>query len=94
MTTLSKEEIIKLAAISRLDIHDDEIPGVLRQLGAVLNYAERLQEIKGDAPETSHKNVNVFRADVVQKTDSELILSASSGREENLFVVPSILENS
>lgn len=92
MTKISKEEILKLARISKVDIHEDEIVPLLKQLQDVLSYAERVKEVALEVEEPSIKNVNVFREDVVVKSDPEPILSRSPQREEDYFVVPAILE--
>ncbi len=92
MTKISKEEILKLARISKVDIHEDEIVPLLKQLQDVLSYAERVKEVALEVEEPSIKNVNVFREDVVVKSDPEPILSCSPQREEDYFVVPAILE--
>jgi len=93
MTKISREEVLKIAQISSLDIRDDEIEGLLNQLQEVLSYAERVTEVAADIKEPSTKNVNFFREDVVIKTDPELILSRAPEREGDYFVVPQILDN-
>ena len=95
MEKISKEELIALARLSRLELNEDEIPALQQQIEAVLAYAERvigavtLTEGK-DAPA---KNINIFREDVVKNTDSEPIVDQSPVHEENFFVVPSIIEH-
>jgi len=93
MTKITKEEIRKIAAISSLDIRDDELEGLLHHLQEVLSYAERVTEVAADVHEPSTKNVNFFREDVVVKTDPELLLSRAPEREGDYFVVPAILDN-
>lgn len=93
MTKISKEEVKKIAQISALEIHEDEIGPMMKQLEEVLSYAECVQEIAAEIEEPSNKNINVFREDVVIKTDSEAILERAPEREDNFFVVPSILED-
>ena len=93
MTKISREEVKKIAQISALEIHEDEIEPMMKQLEEVLSYAECVQEIAAEIEEPSNKNINVFREDVVIKTDSEAILERAPEREDNFFVVPSILED-
>ena len=93
MTKISKEEVLKIAQISSLDIRDDEVQAMVKQLEDVLSYAERVTEVAADTQEPSTKNVNFFREDVVVKTDPERILSRAPEREEDYFVVPAILDN-
>jgi len=93
MIKISKEEVLKIAEMTRVSLHEDEIGPMIERLENVLSYAERVQEIAADIEEPSNKNVNVFREDVVMKTDPEHILSQAVEREENFFVVPVIIDN-
>lgn len=93
MITISRQEVLKIAAISNINFLDNELDAVALQLSAVLSYANRVQEIATDTQETFSKNINVMREDVVVKTDSEKILEQAAKREANYFVVPTIIEN-
>jgi len=92
MIKISKEEVLKIADMTRVSLHEKEIEGMTKHLESVLSYAQRVQEIAADIEEPSNKNVNVFREDVVVKSDPEKILSQALEREENYFVVPMIIE--
>lgn len=92
MIKISKKEVLKIAEITSVSLREDEIKPMTKHLEGVLSYAERVQEIAADIEEPSNKNVNVFREDVVVKTDPEQILSQTAEREENFFVVPVIIE--
>ena len=74
------------------ELSEDEIPGLIKNLEEVLTYAARVQEIASGAEESSSKNVNVFREDVIMTTDPKSILANAPKREENYFVVPVVLE--
>ena len=97
MTTMTKEKLIALARLSRLTLHDDEIPGLLKQIDDVLSYAIRVKEI-GAAhasiveQESLAKNINVVREDRAVESDPEPILAQAPEREHNFFVVPVIIE--
>jgi aspartyl-tRNA(Asn)/glutamyl-tRNA(Gln) amidotransferase subunit C len=45
MADLSREDIIKLAALARLDLSDDEIAEYSQELTAILQYVEQLQNV-------------------------------------------------
>jgi len=92
MTKISKDEVLKIAKISRISLREDEIEPMIKHLQDVLSYAARVQEIAADIEEPAIKNVNVFREDVVVSTDPETILCQAPEREENYFVVPAIIE--
>lgn len=99
MVQISKDDVLKVARLSHIDIHDDEIEKVAAQLQSILSYAARVQEITQDsfsgcsyqAPADVGLH-NVIRPDVVKKTDPEPILQSAPEREGNYFVVPVIIE--
>ena len=93
MTKITKEELLKIAKISQLRLDKDEIEPLIKQIQDVLSYAERVQEVAGDAQLPSNKNVNVLREDVIVRTDSKPILALAPEREGDYFVVPKIIEN-
>jgi len=95
MAHITREELLKIARISNLQLDEQEIPVLIKQIEDVLTYAACVQEIVkfGNAEEPLAKNSNVFRPDVVIKTDPETILDRAPERERNYFVVPVILEN-
>ncbi len=91
--SISREEALKIAYISRISLEEHEIESVLKQLTEVLAYAQRVQDLATELDEQpSHKNINVMRNDVVAPSDSEIVLSRAPEREENYFVVPRILD--
>ncbi len=92
MIKISREEVLHIASLSRIEISEDEIPGLIKNLEEVLTYAARVQEIASGTQESSAKNVNVFRDDIAIPTDPKPILANAPKREENYFVVPVVLE--
>ena len=92
MVKITREEVLKLAKISRINLHESEIEGVIDQLKSVLSYAERVGEISGDVEIPSSKNVNVFREDVSVRTDPRPILDQAPEGEDDYFVVLPILD--
>lgn len=98
MTKITREEVLKIARISALEIPEQEIETVQKQLESVLSYAARVQEFSHEEHGPSVQNINILRSDVVQQLDaaeaeSESILKRAPEREENFFVVPAILED-
>lgn len=93
MANITREEVIKIAQISALAIEESEIESLQKQLGAVLSYAARVQEVASEVEVPSNKNINVFREDIVQPSDPLAILKLAPEREEDFFVVPAIIED-
>lgn len=92
MIKISREEVLHIASLSRIELSEDEIPGLIKNLEEVLTYAARVQEIASGIEEMSSKNINVFRDDIVKTSDPAPILANAPKREENYFVVPVVLE--
>ena len=91
---ITKEEVLKIARISRIAVKGSEIDSLIKQLDAVLSYAERVTEVAAELDnQPSNRNVNFLREDVAVKCDPEPILERAPEREENYFVVPKILDN-
>lgn len=91
MIKFNKEELLKIAELSALKLHDDEANVLVEQIQLVLNYTKELNQV-GKASETAPtKNVNVFRDDKAIQKDNKDILKQATTNEEGYFVVPKIL---
>lgn len=58
MIKITREEVLKIARISRLNIHEEEVEPLMKQLDDVLSYAQRVKEVAADIQEPSTKNMN------------------------------------
>jgi len=88
---ITKDEVLNIAALTKLTIEDHEIDAIVKQLQDVVTYAERVQEIAKDISIPSSKNVNRQREDIAILFDSTPILNQAPDEEDNYFVVPKIL---
>lgn len=93
MTKITKEEILKLAELSKLEILDHEIETLTKQLQDILSYASRVKEIASDIKMEIRQNINVFEDDEIVVTPSESILAQAPDRQDKFFVVPKVLES-
>lgn len=94
MEKITKEEIIKLAQMSKISISDNEIPVLLEKIDAVLTYASSLNKlVKDNAQSSMPFNINVMRDDIIIPTDPEPLLRLAPVRQDNYYVVPVILKN-
>lgn len=93
MAKVTREEILKIAEMTRVSIEEHEIDSILAQFNAVLSYAERVVEIAQSVEAKREKNINCVRADVVISTDSKDILAQAPQSEDNYFVVPKFVDN-
>jgi aspartyl-tRNA(Asn)/glutamyl-tRNA(Gln) amidotransferase subunit C len=92
MADFSKEELLKIAKLSALNLSEREIDLFTQQLNKVLDFVEQIKEVKVSQQADTIKNINIFRQDEVIPTDSKEILNLSPDRQESYFVVPKILD--
>jgi aspartyl-tRNA(Asn)/glutamyl-tRNA(Gln) amidotransferase subunit C len=93
MYQITKEELLKLARISQLDLEESEIVPLMNHVQSILAYAQRVKEIAGSGEFDHAQQVNILREDVVIKCDNESILCRAPEREGNFFAVPKIIES-
>jgi aspartyl-tRNA(Asn)/glutamyl-tRNA(Gln) amidotransferase subunit C len=95
MSSLSRDEVAKLAGLARIEMSEDELVSLSKEFTVILDAVARVQEVAsaGVAP-TSHPLSlrNVFRPDVVVPSLSpEDALSGAPAQEDQRFRVPQIL---
>lgn len=73
MAVISKQEVLKIAHMSRIAIHEDEIDALTQHLEAVLAYASRVNQVVTDQSIALPYNRNVFREDEVIPFDAASI---------------------
>lgn len=95
MSTISRDEVARLAKLARLALTDDEIDSFAGQLDAILGYVGQIQavDVSGVKPTGNPlRDVNVTRSDVVQPgLNQAQALAEAPAAEEGRFVVPQIL---
>ena len=93
---VTKQDIETVASLSRLNIRDDEVEGVMGQLDKFLTYVDNLKAIDTtDIEPTTYalKMQNVFRSDEVKASlPREAALSNAPLQEDGYFKVPRVLE--
>lgn len=94
MAFISKDEVIQIAYISRIAIKPQEIDGLVFQLEQVLAYAQRVTQVGSTINAgLGEQQENVFRSDIIIKTDPVPLRDKAPSKEEGYFVVPAILEH-
>jgi|APLak6261662433_1056034.scaffolds.fasta_scaffold162266_1 aspartyl-tRNA(Asn)/glutamyl-tRNA(Gln) amidotransferase subunit C len=91
---ISKEEVLKIAKLSKLSLSPEEVEKFSVQIGDILTYVEQLNELDTtDIPPTTRviPSHNVFREDVVENVlDIEKAFLNAPESENNMFKVPKI----
>lgn len=89
-------EIGHIALLARLDLSEKEKDLFSRQLGSIIKYIEKLNELDtGSVEPTAHVLPlhNVFREDEVQPSlPREIALQNAPERNEQFYRVPKIIE--
>jgi aspartyl-tRNA(Asn)/glutamyl-tRNA(Gln) amidotransferase subunit C len=95
MSSLSRDDVAKLAALARIEMSEEELVSLASQFGVILDAVARVQEVNLDGVvATSHPQPiqNVSRKDVVQPSLTPgQALSGAPAHEEQRFRVPQIL---
>lgn len=99
--SLTRDEVKNVADLARLDLTDDELAAMTRQLGSILDYVAQLQQldVAGVEPLAHALEVqNVFREDepVPSLPVDEALANAPERRTtpkgEHFYAVPAVQE--
>ena len=95
---IDRQQVRKAAKLARLDLTEAEIEEFTGQLGAILEYVEKMNELDTAAVEPLAHCLpihNVFRTDEVRESlGTEQTLANAPQRDGPFFKVPKILEDS
>ncbi|MCQ2979347.1 MAG: Asp-tRNA(Asn)/Glu-tRNA(Gln) amidotransferase subunit GatC [Clostridia bacterium] len=93
---ISKEEVIKLAKLSRLAYTDEEIDKYQTELNSIVGYAERINSIDVSSVKPSatiSDMTNVLREDEVKPSlTREEVLANAKDKEYGCFYVTKVVE--
>lgn len=93
---LSREQVIEIADLAKLNLTEQEIEHFAEQLSAVLDYASRLDQLNTDnIPPTASvlPLQNVMRDDVVQPSlTPEQVVANAPAATSNQFKVNAVLD--
>lgn len=94
--SLTREQVQHVAKLARLRLTDEEVATFTDQMGAILDYVEKLNELNTDGiMPTSHAvpMENAFRDDVVRESIGvDAALANAPDRVEGYFRVPKVIE--
>jgi len=96
MSTLSRQDVQRIAELARLELTSEELDLFTRQLGDILSYVEQIRALDttGVEPTSQVMNRPVDRDDVpgATLTRSELLGNApDAAPEAGLFKVPRVI---
>lgn len=96
MATITREEVEHVANLARLEFNEEEIAEFTHQLGRILDYIGKLNELDTTVvPPTSHVLPlhNVQKADDAHPSyDRAVVLDTAPSAEKGYFEVPKVIE--
>ena len=94
---ISREELLKLAALARLQLDESEIERFQKDIAEMLEYVKTLDEVDTSSIEPQLQALvagNVLREDVAQPSlPVEEALKNAPERVDNYFKVPKVVDN-
>jgi aspartyl-tRNA(Asn)/glutamyl-tRNA(Gln) amidotransferase subunit C len=93
---ITREDVVKVAKLSRLALTEQEVEMYTGQLGKILTYVEKLNALDTSKVEpmiTAAASGNVFRPDAVKPSlKREDALAAAPDQDEEFFRTPPVIE--
>ena len=94
-TSITRDDVAKVAALARLTLSDDELDLYTGQLQSILDHARDIEALDlHDVPPTAHPIPlrDVVRADEVQPClDRDEVLAQAPAAEGGMFRLPPVL---
>ena len=93
--SITKEDVIKVANLARLNLTESEEEEFVPQLNGILDYFEQLQQLDTENVEPTTRAIdvnNITRADEQKNYgERESLLDSAPEREDDFFRVPKIM---
>lgn len=92
---VSKEEILHIANLARLDLNENEVDKYIENLQDILNFANIVNNapVEGlDITIGANEAKNIFRKDEIKRfKDTESLLQNAETKEQNMFKIPKVI---
>ena len=97
MKKIDRAQVDKVAKLARLALTETESEEFTKQLSAILEYVEKMNELDTEGVEPLAHTLpinNCFREDdIAESLGTEKVLSNAPARDGSFFKVPKILDN-
>jgi len=96
MTDISRDDVLHLAQLSNLQLADDEIAALQKDLSGILEYVNQLAELDTSNVEPTYQVTgleNIWRQDEINTygLDREVLLALAPDQAEHQIKVPKVL---
>ena len=92
---VSKEELLHIANLARLELKDNEVEAYLKNLENILEFSNIINNAPTndlDITIGANEAKNIFRKDEVKVfEDNEALLKNAPSKENNMFKIPKVL---
>lgn len=91
---MTQVDVRALAKLARLDVSDEELARLEKEIPAILGFVEQIQNVPTDAVPTSPEHRNIMREDVnpiESGTHTEELLKAAPATRDNQVVVKQVI---
>lgn len=95
-TSVTQDDVLHLAQLSHLQLSDDEVVSLQKDISNILEYVTQLSELDTQGVEPTYQVTdlqNVTREDTVQKHEAgrDELLALAPAQENNQIKVPKVL---
>jgi len=96
MAEISREDVLRLASLSSIELSDSEVDGLSLDLKNIVDYINQLQELDTSGVEPTYQVTdleNVWRKDEIidYKVSREQLLDLAPEQSNNSIKVPKVL---
>ena len=96
MTQISRDDVLHLAQLSRLQLSEDEVDSLAEDITNILGYVEQLDELDTENIEPTYQVTgldSVWRDDEINTNDvsKDALLALSPDKADNQVKVPKVL---
>ncbi len=91
--SITKEEVVKIAKLSRLELKEDEVEFFASQMKNILELVNKLNEVSESLLEEEYTSSTPLREDEPEPSlDVEKVLLNAPSKRLNMFEVPKIVD--
>lgn len=95
MTQISSDTVLALARLSNLQLEQDEVAGLVKDISGILAYVEQLNELDTEGVEPTYQVTgleNVWRSDEVETgIERDQLLALAPESKDDQIKVPKVL---
>ncbi len=93
--SISKEEVLKIAKLSRLELKEEEIEFFASQMKSIIDFVNKLSEVSETLSEEQYNTSTPLREDEPKPSlGVEKVLLNAPSKRLNMFEVPKIVDAS